>query len=78
MLDGFRTSKKILKADAVPSVFCYVPLLKQRKTGEAGIALATHSDNHMINKLLSAGPSNQQNEIESEPRTKDVGIQCGK
>ena len=32
----------------------------------------------MINKLLSAGPSNQQNEFEPEPRIKDVGIQCGK
>ena len=40
------------------------------------IALATHRD--VINKLFSAGPSNQQNEFEPEPRTKDVGIQCGK
>ena len=32
----------------------------------------------MVNELLSAGPSNHQNELESEPHTKDVGIQCGK
>ena len=76
VLDGFGPLKKMLKVNAVPSVFCYAPLPKQRKTSEVGIALATHSD--MINELLSAGPSNQQNEIEPEPRTKDVGIQCGK
>ena len=32
----------------------------------------------MINELLSAGPSNHQNELKSKPRTKDVGTQCGK
>ena len=32
----------------------------------------------MVNELLSAGPNNHQNELESEPRTKDMGIQCGK
>ena len=31
----------------------------------------------MINELLSAGLSNQ-NELKSEPCTKDMGIQCGK
>ena len=66
----------MLNPDAVLSVFCYAPPPKQRKTSEARIALATHHDT--INELLSAGPSNQQNEIESDPRTKDMGIQCGK
>ena len=32
----------------------------------------------MINELLSTGPSNQQNEFEPKPRTKDMGIQCDK
>ena len=73
MLEGFRPSKKTLKPDAVPSVFCYAPPPKRRKTSEARIALATHRD--MINELLSAGPSN---EFKPEPRTKDMGIQCGK
>ena len=54
----------------------YVPPPKRRKTSETRIALATHRD--MVNELLSAGLSNHQNELESEPRTKDVGIQCGK
>ena len=76
VLDGFRPSKKTLKADAVPSVFCYAPLPKRGKTSEAQIALATDCD--MIKELLSAGPSNQQNEFEPEPHIKDVGIQCGK
>ena len=68
----------MLKADAVPSVFSYVPPLKRRKTSEARIALATH--HNIVNELLSAGPSdthNQQCEPE-EPLTKDVGIQCGR
>ena len=76
VLDGLGPSKKKLKADAVPSIFCYAPLPKRRETIEARIALATHHD--MINELLSAGPSNQQNEFEPEPHIKDVGIQCGK
>ena len=76
MLEGFGPSKKMLNPDAVPSVLCYAPSPKRRKTSEAQIALATHRD--VINKLLSAGPSNQQNEFEPEPRTKEVGIQCGK
>ena len=49
---------------------------KAKETSEAQIALATHMD--MVNELLSAGPSNQQNELKPEPCTKDVGIQCGK
>ena len=77
VLEGFGPSKKTLKPDAVPSIFCYAPPPpKRRKTSEARIALATHRDT--INELLSAGPSNHQNELESEPRTKVVGIQCGK
>ena len=77
VLEGFGPSKKMLKPDSVPSIFCYAPPPpKRRKTSEARIALATHRDT--INELLSAGPSNHQNELESEPRTKDVGIQCGK
>lgn len=76
MLKGFGPSKKTLNPDAVPSVFYYMLPPKRRKTSEAQITLATH--HNMINELLSAGPGNQQNEFESEPRTKDVGIQCGK
>ena len=76
VLEGFGPLKKTLKPDAVPLVFCYVPPPKQRKSSEAQITLATHRD--MVNELLSAGPSNHQNELESEPHTKDVGIQCGK
>ena len=76
MLEGFGLSKKMLNPDAVPLVFCYAPPPKRRKTSEARIALATHRD--VINELLSAGPSNQPNEFEPEPHTKDVGIHCGK
>ena len=76
VLEGFGPSKKTLNPDAVPSVFCYAPPPKRRKTSEARNALATHRD--VINELLSAGPSNQQKEFEPEPRTKDVAIQCGK
>ena len=78
VLEGFGPSKKTLKPDSVPSVFCYAPPPKRRKTSEARISQATHRD--MLHELLSAGPSDirgQQND-EPEPRTKDVGIQCGK
>ena len=51
----------MLKPDAVPSVFSYVPLPKRRKTSEAQIAQVTHKS--IINELLSPGPS-QQNEPE--------------
>ena len=73
VLEGFGPSKKTLKPNAVPTVFCYAPPPpKLRKTSEARIALATHRD--MISEFLIAGPSNYQNELESEPCTKDVGI----
>ena len=68
MLEWFGPLKKTLKPDAVPP--------KQKKTSKAQIALATHRDN--VNELLSAGPSNHQNELKSEPCTKGMGIQCGK
>ena len=35
VLEGFRPSKKMLKPDAVPSVFCYVSPTKLRKTSKA-------------------------------------------
>ena len=73
VLEGFGPLKKMLKPDAVPSIFCYAPPpLKRRKTSEVRIALATHRD--MINELLIAGPSSYQNELESEPRTNGVSI----
>ena len=77
VLEGFGPSKKTLKPDAMPLIFCYAPPPpKRRKASEARIALATHRDTIIV--LLSAGPSNHQNELESEPHTKDMGIQCGK
>ena len=72
VLEDFGPSKKVLKPDAVPSVFSYVPPPKRRKTSESRIAQATHRG--IINELLSPGPSQQS---EPEPLTKDVGIQCG-
>ena len=77
VLEGFGPSKKTLKPNAVPSVFSFVPPPKRRKTSEAKIAQATHRG--IIDELLSpaAGPSSQQDDAESEPLTKDVGIQCG-
>ena len=75
MLEGFGPSKKTLKPDAVPSVFSFVPLPKRRKTSEARIAQAAHRG--IIEELLSPpDPSSQLNDA-PEPRTKDVGIQCG-
>ena len=77
VLEGFGPSKKTLKPDALPSVFSFVPPPKRRKTSEARIAQATHRG--IIDELLSsaAGPSSLQDDAESEPITKDVGIQCG-
>ena len=63
--EGFRPSKKMVNPDAVPLVYCCVPLPKRRKTSKARISLATHRD--MVNELLSAGLSNHQNELKSEP-----------
>ena len=81
VLEGFGPSKKTLKPDAVPSVFSFVPPPKRRKTSEARIAQATHRGiiDRVIDELLSpaAGPSSLQDDAESEPITKDVGIQCG-
>ena len=54
VLEGFGPSKKTLKPDSVPSVFCYAPPPKRRKTSEARISQATHCD--MVHELLSAGP----------------------
>ena len=65
MLKGFGPSKKMLKPDAIPLVFCYVLPTKVKETSKARIVLATHRD--MVNELLSAGPSNQQNKLKSEP-----------
>ena len=50
--------------------------IKAKENQRGSNCLATHRDT--INELLSAGPSNHQNELKSEPHTKDVGIQCGK
>ena len=78
MLEGFGPSKKTLKPDAVPSVFSFVPPPKSEgMTSEARIAQTTHHG--IIDELLSpaAGPRSQQDDAESEPLTKDVGIQCG-
>ena len=75
VLEGFGPSKKTLKLDAVPSVFSFVPPPKRRKTREARIAQAAHRG--IIEELLSPpDPSSQLNDA-PEPRTKDVGIQCG-
>ena len=35
VLERFGPLKKTLKPDAIPSVFCYAPPPKQRKTSEA-------------------------------------------
>ena len=77
VLEGFGPLKKIMKPDAVPSVFCYAPPPKWRKTSEARIALATHQDMWLMNcwvLIRVIFKINRQNELESEPATKDVGI----
>ena len=49
VLEGFEPLKKTLKPNAVPLVFYYAPLPKQRKTSKPRMALATHRD--MVNEL---------------------------
>ena len=71
VLEGFGPSKKTLKPNAVPSVFSYASPSKRRKTSEARNALAIHRD--IINKLLSAGPSDIHDQNEPEPLTKRCG-----
>ena len=78
VLEGFGPSRRMLKPDAVLTVFAFNSPPKRRKLSEARQAKAQHKA--VVNELLgdSIGESSEAEFTEPIIATRDIGIQCGK
>jgi len=84
ILPAFGPTKPTLKAEAVPTKFCFAPVPKLRKTSEARIARAERRD--IIEELtFISSPSTSTcgdgeatcfSVLPVKPTTRDIGVQC--